>query len=85
MRVAIFYIFSTLNSACTSHMFLFLTIFTLGNTQIYISISNSGDVATNVEAHIDEAFGFGSRLNVPDVDLNNEYIRFWRNFNDSQS
>jgi len=66
-------------------MFLFLTIFTLGNTQIYISISNSGDVATNVEAPIDETFGFGSRLNVPDVDLNNEHIRFWRNFNDSQS
>ena len=85
MRVAIFYIFSTLNSACTSHMFLFPTTFALGNTQIYISTSNSGDVATNVEAPIDETFGFGSRLNVPDFDLNNEHIRFWGNFDNSQS
>ena len=84
MRVAIFYIFSTLNSACTSHMFLFPTTFALGNTQIYISTSNSGDVATNVEASIDETFGFGSRLNVPDFDLNNEHIRFWGNFDDFQ-
>ena len=34
-------------------MFSFLVVFVLGNTKVYIGISNCGNVLTNVKAPVD--------------------------------
>ena len=85
MRDVTFYTFSLLDSACTSYMSLFPTIFALRNTWIHIYTSNSSNIATNFDASINETFSFDTRLNVPDVNSNNRHIRFWESFDNSQS
>jgi len=45
---------------------------------------NCSNVASNVEALIDETFDFGTTLNIPNVEPYNGYIWFRRNFDKSQ-
>ena len=55
-------------------MFPFLTIFTLQNTEVYVSFSDSGDIPSYIEALIDKAFGLASALNIPNIYLNDRHI-----------
>jgi len=55
-------------------MFPFPTVFTLRNTWVHISIINCSDMASNIKALIDEIFGFGTILNVPNVEPYDSYI-----------
>jgi len=55
-------------------MFLFSTVFTLRNAWVYVSTTNCSDMASNVEASINEIFGFGTTLNILNVELYDSYI-----------
>jgi len=58
----------------------FPTVFTLINAWVHISTTNCSNVASNVEALIDKTFGFGTTLNVLDIELYNGHIQFRRDF-----
>jgi len=45
------------------------TILVLENAKIHISISNSGDKASYIEASVDESLHLATTLDVPDLDL----------------
>jgi len=55
-------------------MFLFPTVFTLRNAWVHVSTMDCSDMASNVKASINETFGFGTTLNVPNVEPYNSYI-----------
>ena len=57
-------------------MSLFLAVFTLEDIRIYICTLNSCDI-------VDEILGFGTTLRIPNVDLDNSYVRFRRGFDNS--
>jgi len=64
----------SLNSAKHSGVFLFPTIFTLWNTRVHISFSDSGNISSYIEVLIDKAFGLAPSLNIPNVYPNNRHI-----------
>ena len=66
--------FDSLDSAQKSGMFPFPVIFVLGDTWIYVSTSDSGDIATNIKVSVNEAFCFTSALNIPNIDPNDGHI-----------
>ena len=78
-----FYALRSLNPTYTNCMFPLPTIFVLRNSQIHICTSNCSNVATNIKAPVNEIFGFGTALNVPNVNSNDGYIRFRENFDNS--
>jgi len=63
-----------LNSAQKSGVIPFPAIFTLQNTRVHISTSDSCDILSNVEATIDKALGSTSTLNVPNINPKNQHI-----------
>jgi len=42
--------------------------------RVHVSISNSSNIFTNIEALVDEAFGPATALNIPNVYPNDRYI-----------
>ena len=66
-----------------SSMFLFLAVFTLEDIRIYVCTLDSCYMASNIKASIDEILGFGTTLRIPNVDLDNSYVRFRRGFDNS--
>ena len=46
------------------------TFFILKDTKIYISISNGSNIMSNIEATVDNSLGFGTTLQIPDVNPN---------------
>jgi len=64
----------SLNSARHSGVSPFPTIFTLWNTGVHVSSSDSGDIPFYIETLIDKAFGLASALNIPNVYPNDRYI-----------
>jgi len=67
----IFYAPGLLKSTYISSMFLFPTILALEDFWIHICTMNSANVATNVEASVNEALSFCTALSVPYIDLYN--------------
>ena len=65
-------------------MSLFPTIFTLWNAGVYISSSYGGDIPSYIETFINQTLGFAPALDVPNINLNNQYIWFWWDFDDLQ-
>jgi len=53
VRTIILDAFRTICIAHKNYVFLFLAIFVLGNTKVYVHIPNCYNVATNVEASVD--------------------------------
>ena len=72
-----------MNMVGKSCISLFLAVFALGNTWIHVGIMNSGNVASNIEAPINQHFGSSTTLKVSDIHLDDSYIRFWEDFNDT--
>jgi len=64
-------------------MSLFLAVFALEYSQIYICFPNSGDMTSNIEAMIDKTSYFGPALNIPNIKLYNSYVWFGEDFDDS--
>ena len=56
-------------------MFLFPTIFTLGDIRIYIHSSNSHNMAFYIEASVDQIFCLITTLGIPNVQPYNHHIR----------
>ena len=75
--------FGILNSTHTSSMFLFPTIFALGNSQIHISSMNCSNVTSNIEAATNKSSCFGTTLNVPNIKPYDGHVQFGRDLNDS--
>jgi len=46
------------------------TVFTLRDTRTYISTLNDSNILFNNEAVVDNSLGFGTTLQIPDVDPN---------------
>ena len=44
---------------------------------------NCSDMTSNVEALINETFGFGTTLNIPNIKLYDGYIQFRKDFDNS--
>ena len=74
--------FRTINLACKCNVFLLPEILILENIWIYISSTNSSNMASNIEASFNQYFGIGTTLRVPDIHLYNSYIRLERCFDD---
>ena len=60
MQTITFNTFRSLNSARHNGISLFSTIFTLQNTRVHISFSNSSDISFYIKALIDKVFGLTS-------------------------
>ena len=59
----------------------FPAVFILWDSRVCVSHPNSHNKSSDVEALIDEFFGFYTALSIPDVDLYNCHIQFGRYFN----
>jgi len=44
---------------------------------------DSNDVASNIEATINQCFGFSTTLEISNIYPDNSYIIFWRGFNNT--
>lgn len=55
---------------------LFLAIFTLRNSNVCISTTNSGDVASYIEAMVNNSLCKYTALGFLDVNPYNSYVRF---------
>jgi len=57
-------------------MALFPAILALGNSRVHIGSLNGSNVPTNIEASVDEHFGFAAALNISYVYPDDEHVRF---------
>ena len=67
MGTIAFYISRTLNSTWESGISPLLTILILQYTWIHVCFANCGNIASDVKAPIDKAFGSTTTLNVPNI------------------
>ena len=73
----------TLDPTRKSWMTPFPAVFTLWDSRVHVSRPNSCNISSNVEAPIDETFGFYTTLSVPDVNPYNCHVWFGRCFDHS--
>ena len=65
-------------------MISFSAVFALGNAGVHICSPNCSDIVANIKAPIDKHFSVKSTLDIPNINPNDSYVRFWRYFNNSQ-
>ena len=75
--------FSPLDSRWECNAFLLSAILLLRNTRIYICTSDNSNVASYIEAPINQLLHFLTTLNIPNVHLDDGYIWFGRNFDNT--
>ena len=78
------YTLSSLNSVSEYHIFLLLAILALENSRIHIHISDSYNIASNVERPIDKIFSIKPTLSIPYINPDDSHIRFRQNFDNLQ-
>ena len=66
--------FDPLDSTQECEMTLFPAIFTLQNSKVYVSISNSHDELTNIEVSVNKSLGFTTTLDIPYINPNDCHI-----------
>jgi len=66
--------FGPLDSTRECGVTLFPAIFTLQNPRVHVSISNSRDELTDIEASVNEGLGFTATLDVPYINPNNHHV-----------
>ena len=76
--------FCLLDSANSSQMPPFPTIFALWYSRIHICSPNCYDETTNVKSSVNETFGLWAALRVPYIDLNDWHVWLGRDFDDSR-
>ena len=59
--------FSFLDPTYACHMVPLPAVFVLGNAWIHVCTSNGADESSNIEPSIDERFGFGAALSIPNI------------------
>jgi len=63
-----------------SNVSSFPVVLILKNVGIHICTTNSCNVTSNVEAFVNEILSFGTTLRIPNVNPDNSYVRFRRDF-----
>ena len=61
----------------------FPTVFTLWNTQVYISTVNSSDISANIESLIDDVLSLRTTLGIPDIYPNHYHVQFGRHLDNT--
>ena len=84
MRTIALDIFGTLNITNSHSVFPFPAVFTLWDIWVYICTMYYNNETSYIEVSVDDRFGFGTVLSVPNIDPNNGHIWFQRNFNNSR-
>jgi len=74
------YAFETIHITYKSSVPLFLVALVLEDIRIYVCTLNSCNMASNIEASVDEILSFGTTLRIPNVNLDNSYVRFRKDF-----
>ena len=77
------YAFGTMHTTYKSGVSLFLVVLALEDIRIYVCTLDSCDMASNIKASVNEILGFETTLRIPNVDLDNSYVRFSRDFDNS--
>ena len=52
----------------------------IGDSRVYISFSNGGDVVAHIKAPVNKHFDITTTLYIPYINPNDSHVRFWRNF-----
>ena len=81
VQATILDIFGPLNSAKKGCMTLFPAILALRYSRVHIGTSNHSNVASYIEASVDEFFGITTTLDIPYIKLDDGYVRFERDLN----
>ena len=64
-----------LNLISKSGMTPFSAVFALGGTNIHVCIMNGQNIASNIEAPVNQILSFLYTLGIPNIYLNDSYIR----------
>jgi len=62
----------------------FPTILTLENSRVHVYSSNDSNIVAYVETPVVEYFDIAATLYIPYINLNDCYVEFWRDFDDSK-
>lgn len=85
VRIITLNTFFSLDSIDNGRVFPFPEFLALGNTRVYIYISNHGDIVANIEATIDESFSINATLWILYVEPDNGYVWLWRYLDNSRT
>ena len=72
-----------MNPVYKDGILLLPTVLTLRDFQVYVSPSNSYNIAFYVEAFVNKAFSLASALDILDIQPDDGYVQFRRYFDDS--
>jgi len=70
-----------LNSARKGCVTPFPAILALRYSRVHIGISNCSNIAFYVEVSVDKSFGITTALDIPYIEPDDGYVRFWRDLN----
>lgn len=73
-----------LNSTCVGTMFPLPVIITLGDAQVYICFSDSGNMSFYIKTPVNQHFTILFTLSILNIDLNNYHVRPGRSLDNSQ-
>jgi len=62
----------------------FPTILTLENSRVHVYSSNDSNIVAYVETPVVEYFDIAATLYISYINLNDCYVGFWRDFDDSK-
>jgi len=82
MRTITYLAFETMCKESKGNIIPLPTIFALRNTRVHIGSSDSSDIIIYIETSVNETFSFCTILRIPNINLNNSYVRFRRHLND---
>jgi len=74
MRTIVLDTFGTLNMTNSHSVSPFPAVFTLQDTWVYICTMYCSDETSHIKASVDDRFGFGTVLSIPNIDPNNGHI-----------
>ena len=84
MRTIALDTFGTLDMTNTHYVSPFPTVFTLRNTWVHICTIYCSDETSYIETLVNDQFGFGTILCVPDINPNDGYVWFQWDFDNSR-
>jgi len=82
MWAIIFYTSWLLSSTSEGGIFPLSVIFSLGNSRVHVCILYHSNMASYVEALINERLSWSTILWIPNINLYNSHVWFWRDLDD---
>ena len=83
VKSVILYVPKALKSAHKYCMSLFLAVFTLEDSWVYVCSSYSCNIVSDIKTSVDKTLGFCATLGILYIYLDDSYIKFQRQFDDS--